>query len=343
MPTIPLQDWKRMFGHLSLKKLANLFLVYSSYFLARVSGRPFHWGMPISLSFEPTTACNLRCPECPSGLRSFSRPTGNLKFDFFRTSIDQVSPYLCNLLFYFQGEPYINPEFLEMVSYAENKGIYTTTSTNGHFLTPENAQKTIESGLSRLIISIDGTTQDIYQQYRKEGSLDKVLAGTRQLVQARQQAGVQHPHIIIQYLVVGPNEHQIPEIYRLAKELGADEVRLKTAQVYEYENGNPLIPKNEKYSRYKILPSGRYRLKNKMLNHCWKMWHACVITWNGMVVPCCFDKDATERMGDLKLEGFKSIWKGESYKYFRTKLLKGRKEIEICKNCTEGTQVWLEA
>ena len=104
MPTIPLQDWKRMFGHLSLKKLANLFLVYSSYFLARVSGRPFHWGMPISLSFEPTTACNLRCPECPSGLRSFSRPTGNLKFDFFRTSIDQVSPYLCNLLFYFQGE-----------------------------------------------------------------------------------------------------------------------------------------------------------------------------------------------------------------------------------------------
>jgi len=339
----PVHDWKRMLRHLTFKKLTNLFRIYISYHFGRLTGRPLHWGMPISLSFEPTTACNLRCPECPSGLRSFTRPTGNLKLDFFRTTIDQVSPYLCNLLFYFQGEPYIHPEFLDMVSYAERKGIYTATSTNGHFLSGQNIQKTLASGLSRLIISIDGTTQDTYEQYRKEGSLDKVLAGTRDLVIARNQAGLKHPHIIIQYLVTGPNEHQVPEIYRLARELGVDEVRLKTAQVYDYQNGNHLIPKNEKFSRYRIKPDGTYTLKNKMLNHCWKMWHACVITWNGLVVPCCFDKDATERMGDLKLKAFEAIWKGNTYRSFRAKLLKGRKEIEICKNCTEGTEVWIEA
>ena len=332
-----------MIGHLSLRKLTNLILVYSTYFLGRWTSRPVLWGMPVSLSFEPTTACNLRCPECPSGLRSFTRPTGNLKLDFFRNTIDQVSPYLCNLLFYFQGEPYINPEFLEMVAYAESKGIYTATSTNGHFLNKVNARKTIESGLSRIIISIDGTTQETYEKYRKEGSLDQVLEGVRNLVHARMEAGTQHPHIIIQYLVVAPNEHQIPDIYKLAKALGVDEVRLKSAQVYEYQNGNPLIPKNEKYSRYQVLRDGTYRLKNRMLNHCWKMWHACVITWNGLVVPCCFDKDASERMGDLKLQDFKSIWNGEAYQSFRSKLLKGRKEIEICKNCTEGTRVWLDS
>jgi radical SAM protein with 4Fe4S-binding SPASM domain len=230
-----------------------------------------------------------------------------------------------------------------MVAYAESKGIYTATSTNGHFLNEVNAKKTIESGLSRIIISVDGTTQETYEKYRKEGSLDKVLEGTRNLVSARRAAGVRHPHIIIQYLVVAPNEHQIPDIYKLAKTLGVDEVKLKSAQVYEYQNGNNLIPKNEKYSRYQVLPDGTYRLKNRMLNHCWKMWHACVITWNGLVVPCCFDKDASERMGDLKLQDFKSIWHGEAYQHFRSKLLKGRKEIEICKNCTEGTRVWLDS
>lgn len=332
-----------MLRHLTVKKLINLFKIYSSYHFGRLTGKAYHWGMPVSLSFEPTTACNLRCPECPSGLRSFTRPTGNLKLDFFRTTLDQVSPYLCNLQFYFQGEPYINPDFLEMVSYAEKKGIYTATSTNGHFLNEQNIRRTIDSGLSRLIISIDGTTQEIYEQYRKEGSLSRVLQGTRKLIKARNEAGVSHPHIIIQFLVVGPNEHQIPEIYALAKEIGVDEVRLKTAQVYEYEKGHPLIPKNEKYSRYRRQDDGSYSLKNKMLNHCWKMWHACVITWNGTVVPCCFDKDASEKMGDLKQGDFKSIWQGERYQNFRSKLLISRKEIEICKNCTEGTAVWLEA
>lgn len=341
MPALPLHDWKRMVGHLSYKKLVNLLKIYSSYYLGRWTGQPIHWGMPVSLSFEPTTACNLRCPECPSGLRSFTRPTGNLKADFFKSTLDQMSPYLCNLLFYFQGEPYIHPEFLDMVAYAEQKGIYTATSTNGHFLNKENIQKTIMSGLSRLIISVDGTTQETYGQYRKEGSLQKVLEGTQDLIHARKKAGVSHPHIIFQFLVVGPNEHQIPEIYRLAKEIGVDEVRLKSAQVYEYKNGNPLIPKNEQYSRYRVQPDGTYKLKNKMLNHCWKMWHACVITWNGLVVPCCFDKDASARMGDLKIQRFEDIWRGMVYLNFRAKLLKGRKEIDICKNCTEGTRVWL--
>jgi major membrane immunogen (membrane-anchored lipoprotein) len=79
-----------------------------------------------------------------------------------------------------------------------------------------------------------------------------------------------------------------------------DEVALKTAQVHDYEQGSSLIPREERYSRYKLMPDGTYKLKNKLLNHCWKMWHSCVITWDGKIVPCCFDKDASYVMGDLK-------------------------------------------
>jgi len=255
----------------------------SSYYLAKWTKNTVQWGEPITISFEPTTACNLRCPECPSGLRAFSRPTGNLKEDFFRQTIDSLHRDLLCLIFYFQGEPFINPKFLEMVAYAHEKGIYSITSTNGHFLNSENARKTVESGLDRLIISVDGTTQETYEAYRKEGNLETVLQGARNVVHWKKQLKSSTPHIIFQFLVVRPNEHQIPEIYQLAQEIGINEVKLKTAQVYDYERGNPLIPSIDRYARYAQKSDGTYQIKNKLLNHCWKLWHSCVITWDGVV------------------------------------------------------------
>ena len=321
-------------------RIWNVLKVFSSYHLTRWKKEPVQWGRPFTVSIEPTTACNLKCPECPSGLRAFSRPTGNLKADFFKKTIDELRKELLYLIFYFQGEPYINPKFLDMVKYAHDNGIYTITSTNGHFLNDENSKKTIESGLDRMIISVDGTTQDVYENYRKEGKLENVLKGARNIVKWKKKMNSKTPHIIFQFLVVRPNEHQIPEIYRLAEEIGVDEVKLKTAQVYDFENGNPLIPLNDKYARYRKNKRGKYEVKNELLNHCWKLWHACVITWDGLVVPCCFDKDATHRLGDLKKESFLELWEGKPYQNFRTQLLKGRDQIDICKNCTEGCKVW---
>ena len=294
----------------------------------------------MTISIEPTTACNLRCPECPSGLRSFSRNTGNLKEDFFRKTIDELHKKLIYLIFYFQGEPYINPKFLDMVSYASEKGIYTITSTNGHFLNDENAEKTVRSGLDRLIISVDGTTQEVYENYRIGGNLETVLEGARNIMHWKKKLNAHHPHVIFQFLVVKPNEHQIEDIYALAKDIGVDEVKLKTAQIYDYEKGNPLIPSIDKYARYAQNSDGSYSVKNRLVNHCWKLWHACVITWDGIIVPCCFDKDAQHKLGDLKDTSFKNIWQGVSYNAFRQKLLKGRKQIDICSNCTEGCTVW---
>ena len=334
-------DIARLTKKTSLRKAVNLSQLITSFYLSKWTGRSQHRGMPMTVSIEPTTACNLRCPECPSGLRSFTRATGNLKEDFFRKTIDQLADNLLYLIFYFQGEPYINPSFLDMVEYAERKKIYTITSTNGHFLGDENCKRTIESGLSRMIISVDGTTQDVYQQYRKEGSLDKVLDGARNMVHWKKKLKSKTPHLIFQFLVVKPNEHQIPEIYKLAKEIGIDEVKLKSAQVYDFENGNPLIPDNPIYSRYKSSGDGTYAIKNQLLNQCWKLWHDCVITWDGKVVPCCFDKDAQHVLGNLRQQNFRELWRGEAYDKFRNKILTGRSEIDICRNCTEGCQVWV--
>jgi radical SAM protein with 4Fe4S-binding SPASM domain len=296
--------------------------------------------MPISIAIEPTTSCNLRCPECPSGLRSFTRNTGMLDPEFFQKIIDEQKETLMYLTFYFQGEPYLNPNFLKMVKIAADRGIYTGTSTNAHYLNDENARRTVESGLDRLIISIDGTTQETYRQYRVGGKLDQVLEGTKNMVAWRKKLKSKTPYLIFQYLVVKPNEHQIEDAKKLAREIGVDEIKFKTAQVYDYQHGNPLIPDNPKYSRYQKLKDGTYTIKNLLLNHCWKMWHSCVITWDGKIVPCCFDKDAQHPLGSVADSNFKEIWGGESYKTFRTALLKSRKEIDICSNCSEGTKVF---
>lgn len=335
-----LRDGFNFLSKLTLKRAANAITVLGSYQLSKLTGKVVHKGLPISVSFEPTTSCNLRCPECPSGLRSFTRPTGMLNYDFYKSVIDEIADKLLYLILYFQGEPYLNKDFFELISYASKKKIYTATSTNAHYLNDDNARRTVESGLDRLIISIDGTTQEVYEQYRIGGQLEKVMEGSKNVVKWRRQLKSKTPHIIFQFLVVQPNEHQIDELYKLAKEIGVDEVGLKTAQVYDFEHGNPLIPKIEKYSRYHKNENGSYSIKNKLLSHCWKLWHSCVITWDGKVVPCCFDKDAHHQMGDLKNQLFSELWKNENYKNFRASVLKARSEIDICKNCTEGTKVW---
>lgn len=335
-----MSDLRNILSHLTLKRLGNIIGVTTGYLMAKWFGRSFHFGLPIALSIEPTTSCNLRCPECPSGLRSFTRPTGMLRPELFHKVIDELHENLFYLIFYFQGEPYLHPSFTDLVAYAVRKNIYTATSTNGHYLNDSNAEKTVRSGLNRLIISIDGTTQQTYENYRIGGSLDKVLEGTRNIIQWKRKLRSSTPYVIFQFLVVRPNEHQVAEVKELAKNLGVDEVVFKTAQIYDYEKGNDLIPLNERYSRYVQSGDGKWRIKNPLLNHCWKLWHSCVITWDGDVVPCCFDKDSQYRMGNVASNTFKSIWKNENYKIFRSKVLKSRSEVDICRNCTEGTKIW---
>ena len=337
---ISLHDIGNLASKLTFKRLKNATKIYLGFLRSKKDQRPQMSGLPISISVEPTTACNLRCPECPSGLRSFTRPTGKLQKDVFTKIVDELHETLFYLIFYFQGEPYLHPQLLDMVCYAASKNIYTATSTNAHFLTDDIAEQTVRSGLDRMIISIDGATQETYESYRKEGKLEKVLEGTANIIKWKKQLGRRTPHVVWQFLVVKPNEHEVVEIQRIAKQYGVDKIAFKTAQIYDYKNGHELIPTKDKYSRYKKGKDGKYALKSMALDECWKMWHSCVITWDGKVVPCCFDKDAHHELGNASEQPFREIWNSEVYENFRKQLFTARDQIEMCKNCTEGAKVW---
>lgn len=332
-------DTLNILSKLSLTRVWNMLLIQLSYYLTILMKKPVVWGKPFSVSIEPTTSCNLRCPECPSGLRKFSRNTGMLSLEMYYKIVNQIGDYLVYMILYFQGEPYLNPSFFEIVKDAKKRKIYTATSTNAHFLTDENCKKTIESGLDRLIISLDGIGQETYSSYRIGGRYQRVIDGIENMVKWKKERKSKTPHIIVQFIVFRTNEHQIDEIKELCNKKGVDELQLKSAQVYEYEKGNPLIPTNSKYSRYRELKDGTWEIKNDFLNKCYRMSVSCVITWDGMVVPCCFDKDAIYQMGDLKKDSFETVWKNKTYQEFRRKVFTNRKSIDICRNCTEGMKL----
>lgn len=317
-------------------KALNIIKLIVSYILSTIVSKPVHWGMPLGITIEPTNLCNLRCKECPTGMGILTRTKKNIDAQLVEKVLDELKDQLINTIFYFQGEPFINPDVYSMIYHANTKGIYTITSSNGHFFTEENVGKIIKSKLNRLIVSIDGTTQEIYEEYRVGGSLQKVLDGTTMLVEAKKQSGAKLPKVVFQFLVTAKNEHQIEKAKELAKNMEVNSIVFKTVQIYDFKNGSPLIPKNDKYSRYKKQTDGTFAIKSKLKNRCWRMWGQPVVTSAGDVVPCCFDKDAKYKMGNLENSSFKEIWKSKDYQLFRKKVFCDRQSIDICKNCTEG-------
>jgi radical SAM protein with 4Fe4S-binding SPASM domain len=298
------------------------------------TGRRFAY--PISISVEPTTACNLSCVQCPVGMKTLTREQGEMDFDLFKTIIDEVAPYISSVILYFQGEPFMSRDFFRCTEYAsKTKKIYTISSTNGHYLSESNSHKIIESGLDELIISLDGISAESYEAYRKGGNVNVVMRNIERLLTLRKDFGASSPKVILQTLLLKSNRHEIEAIKQFAKSVGADKMEFKSAQFYNFEEGHALMPENPKHSRYIKDKSGNWKLKGKIKNRCRRLWETAVVTWNGDVLPCCFDKNAEHVFGNIREASFKTIDRGEKARAFRRKLLKNRADIEICRNCTE--------
>jgi len=328
-------DFVALVRSLNFRRLANLIRLAEGYFVYILLKKTKHKGLPVAVSIEPTTSCNLRCPECPTGTGTLQRTKGSMDFHFFSKVIDQISTHIFYLTLYFQGEPYLNPDFFKMIALARSRNIYVATSTNGHYLNSPLAEATVRSGLNRLIVSLDGTDQETYSRYRRGGDFSSVTDGVRQVAEWKQKLGVSHPYLVIQFLVLSSNEHQKNAIKKLGYELGADEVQLKTAQFNDYKKGNPLMPSDKRYSRYKTAAGGDFIPASLIPNLCFRMWSSSVITWDGTIVPCCFDKDASHKIGTLADEDFKALWTSNGYNTFRSQVRHSRSSVEICCNCTQ--------
>lgn len=300
--------------------------------------KPIIWGMPLSYSIEPTNHCNLKCPECPSGLGILTRPLGLLKVEDFKQWIDQIKDTGFYIQLFFQGEPYLNKHLSEMIRYAQANKMYVSVSTNGHFINPKNVDEILLNAPDKLIYSVDGLDEESYQNYRVGGTFKQVDEALRLLVKRKKELKKKKPFIEFQFIVMKQNEHQLNEVKAYCKNVGVDKLVFKTMQVSSYENAKKFLPENPKYRRYK-LDGKDFFIKQKLKNHCFALWRTSVITWDGNVVPCCFDKDADFLFGKLNGKSFSEIWISEPYQKFRQSVLDDRKQNHICTNCTEGLKV----
>lgn len=306
--------------------------------MSKISRRPVVWGIAPIIMVEPTNICNLKCPMCPSGNGEMQRPVGQLTLDNFKSLLDEIGPKIWQVQLWNQGEPFINKEFLDFVRYAREKGVMTLTSTNGHFIkTPEMAEDLVRSGLDTLIFSMDGTNQETYEAYRVGGKFDTVMNSLKMISEAREKLKSVTPIIELQFLLFKHNRSEVSEVKAIGKKYKVDRLSLKTAQVYTTEQAETFLPDAEDERRY-TLENGELSMKGDVPNWCKRLWLNSTVNWDGSVSPCCFDKDADHAFDTVFNTGanFQQTWKNEKYMAFRSQVMQDRKQIDICRNCTEG-------
>ena len=319
--------------YLSFLKIANLLQLRFSYFFSYHKSLIKINASPAFISVEPYNFCQLQCPECPVSQRE-STAKVFINETVYRKTIDELKDKLLHVIFYFQGEPLLNKKLPEMIQYAHNQKIFTSTSTNAQALSSEMARELVTSGLDKLIISIDGSTQEVYEQYRIGGNLEKAITGVKNIIEWKQKLKSITPFVEIQFVVFKTNEHQMKQMKTLSKALKADRLVFKTAQLYNFENGHKLLTSIDKYARYKKMANGKYAIKSKLQNRCWRLWSGAVLNANADLVPCCFDKDSAHAFGNLKNNSFLSVWHNEKASGFRASILQNRKQYDMCRNCT---------
>ncbi|MCD6332753.1 MAG: radical SAM protein [Bacteroidales bacterium] len=326
----------RLLQRITMARIWNLFLLGFSFWFTRISRHYFHRGQPMAISLEPTNRCQLHCPYCPSGAGNLDRPPGKMDVNLFRGIIDDIGDKLIHLACYFQGEPLLHPGLPGMIQYARSKGIFTVVSTNGNLIDRDWAERLVLCGLDHLIISVDGMTEKVYQAYRVGGRLENVLKGIALIVEAKKELKKRHPLLEAQFVVTRQNEHQKEAFIYWSKSSGVNHYTLKSAQLDLDRESIQWIPEDRRYARYRVDDTGNIQIKNPLKNHCTRVWTTPVVTWDGKVLPCCFDKTGRYPYGDATIDRIPEIWKSVPADRFRKRVFTKRKEIDICTNCSEG-------
>lgn len=312
---------------------------------------------PTFLTIEPSNICQLACPQCPVGIAK-KHPKGDTVTsprtpfpDYPLSLLADTFRYAHTVQFYFQGEPLLNPRLPELIREVAQQGLYTIVSTNAQALDRSMAKRLVVSGLHRIIISMDGLSQSSYEAYRKGGSVEKARAAIRYLREEREIARRQrlisgdYPIIELQCLLLRSNEREQALMRKTYRLLGADRLTFKTAQFYDYQYGNPLMPARDRDRRYEQCADGTYRLKRHPLRRlwhaltgispCYRLWAGCVLTTNGDVLPCCYDKAHHYAYGNIHDASLPTLFRSRQAGAFRRTVIRApfQQTAEICQNC----------
>lgn len=325
--TVPLQAHR-----LSWRKRFNLLLCG----LDMVGKRVRLLGMPPTIQIEPSNLCNLACPLC-SANSAEGRAKGNMSLEMFNAILDEIGSYLVSVVLYNSGEPFINKNMPQMIAACTARDILTLTSTNGHFIqTLDEALAIVDAGLSAIIIALDGSTQEIYQVYRRCGDIEKVKRCAALLEQAKAMRNSAYPYTNLRTVVMKQNQDDLANIEKIARELGVNMVSFKTLGSATFEDYKQYECDSDQVRRYRYQDGQRRRTKPI---RCPYPFRQPSIFWNGALLGCQRDYEQNEAFGKLGEQPFVQMWNGSKAIELRSKILFGSERPPFCARCRSQNRV----
>lgn len=237
------------------RRLANAGLAFAEMRMARANVR----SKPSVLRIEPCNVCTLRCPSCACGVGSDKRPKGFMQFEDLRLILDQAGSHAIVARLDGMGEPTMNPAIFDMIELIKTYGISVTMSSNFNMEICDRSDDFIDSGLDRLMVCVDGATQDVYERYRVRGDLAQVEGRVRALVETKRRRGTSRPIVEMQFLDLDCNRHQLDDIRALADKWGVDKLTITGADPTS-KVARAKMPKNPK--------------------RCFWLWYVLTVGWD---------------------------------------------------------------
>lgn len=289
-------------------------------------------GQPVLAMVELCNVCNLQCKLCPSGNNQLDRPVGMMKESVFQDIIDQLDDtYTRHLIPVMWGESMLHPKFIELMNYARKKSWKISVPTNGNISGDDQYfDDLVATGIDEIVCAIDGHNQDIYEQYRSGGSLEKVHNFLINISRAKERASTKKPHVVAQVLLFKGTERHLQDI---EKNIGSsvDEIRTKLARMFftDEDKKNDLVSVQEK-----LRPENEEnRFPSEGRPICPAMLYYVNINWEGEVIACCKDPKNHLRFGKVQKGSIAEIRKSKKFRETKQKLLRGDYEYEVCKKC----------
>tara|TARA_B100001057_G_scaffold496374_1_gene597697 strand:- start:3064 stop:4128 length:1065 start_codon:yes stop_codon:yes gene_type:complete len=277
---------------------------------------------PLHLDIEVTSYCNLLCPMCPRTHRVQMGKWENrmMKLDTFKKIIDEGAPKglkAINLNNF--GESLYNKDIIKMISHARSKGVLDIMlHTNGTYMNEDMMEGLINSGLTKIIFSVDSISKEIYEKIRVNAKFENTVENIKKFYDTRKRLKKDLPTIRISMVRMKENNHEAEHFSSFWGE-HADEISYT-----DYRNQDGL-DKEDRYVSYK---------KENKSYACPALWQRLTINATGEVTACCRDAGKRLTLGKLTNETLSNIWEGEKLENSRyLHENKRANEIEACNGC----------
>jgi len=268
---------------------------------------------PYAVRIESTNLCNARCINCTRDI--MTRSTGVMEMGLFKKIVDECAENDVGVIHLHNfGEPFLDRRVFDKIRYIRDRGIKTRLFTNLSIFSREAAAELVETGLSRIKISIDGADRETFEAIRRGLKYDKVVENIETLLDEKKRRGSKLPKVGLVFVETHENRGQTRDFKQKWKG------RVDSIHIMKYHNWGG-SHHADRGTDMRAMP-------------CLRIWRTFTILYNGEAALCCMDYDGRVKLGDVTKNTIREIFKGELLKKIKSWHLSGRFDrIPICGRC----------